>query len=62
MVVPQKIQTLIKHSISSHTELQSFITELQLSILASLELDFQSFTYRLCDWYFTVHDLRDKPG
>ena len=45
----EDIQTLIKHcgydmmvlpSISSYTELQSFVTELQLPMLVSLELDF----------------------
>ena len=49
------IQTLMKHccgydimvlpSISSYTELQSFVTELQLPMLVSLELDFRSVTY-----------------
>jgi hypothetical protein len=51
----KEIQTLIKHSgydmmvlpsISSYTELQSFVTELQLPMLVSLELDFRSITFR----------------
>jgi hypothetical protein len=51
----EDIQTLMKHccgydimvlpSISSYTELQSFVTELQLPMLVSLELDFRSVTY-----------------
>jgi hypothetical protein len=32
--------------ISSYTDLQSFVTELQLPMLVSLELDFHSVTYR----------------
>jgi hypothetical protein len=51
----KEIQTFMKHcgydamvlpSNSKYTELQSFVTELQLPMLVSLELDFCSFTYR----------------
>ncbi len=65
------IQTLMKHhcgydmmvlpSISSYTELQSFVTELQLPMLVSLELDFHSVTYRHVIGVFPLHVLRDKP-
>lgn len=51
----EDIQTLMKHccgydimvlpSISSYTELQSFVTELQLPMLVSLELDFRSVKF-----------------
>jgi hypothetical protein len=51
----EDIQTLMKHhcgydmmvlpSILSYTELQSFVTELQLPMLVSLELDFRSVIY-----------------
>jgi len=54
-MIIKEIQTLIKHcgydiivlpSISSYTELQYSVTELQLPMLVSLELDFHSITYR----------------
>ncbi len=51
----EDIQTLMKHhcgydvmvlpTISSYTELQSFVTELQLPMLVSLELDFRSIKF-----------------
>lgn len=37
---------MVLPSISCYTELQSFVTELQLPMLVSLELDFSSVTYR----------------
>jgi len=37
---------MIVPSISINTELQSFVIELQLPMLVSLELDFRSITYR----------------
>ena len=37
---------MVLPSISSYTGLQSFVTELQLPLLVSLELDFHSITYR----------------
>ena len=51
----QEIQMVIKHcgydimvfpSISIYTELYTFVTELELPMLASLELDFCSITHR----------------
>jgi hypothetical protein len=38
--------TMVIPSISSYTELQSFVTELQLPMLVSLELDFHPITCR----------------
>jgi hypothetical protein len=37
---------MVLSSISSYTELQSFVTELQLPMLDSLELNFHSITFR----------------
>jgi len=36
---------MVLPSISSYTELQSFVTELQLPMMVSLELDFRSITF-----------------
>ena len=58
----KEIQTLIKHccydimvlpSILSYTELQSFVTELQLLMLVSLELDFIQL---LIDMWLVFHN------
>ncbi len=67
----EDIQTLMTHhcgydimvlpSILSFTELQSFVTELQLPMLVSLELDFNSVTYRHVIGVSALHVLRDKP-